>query len=316
MAAPTVYIPNLNGGKLLLDVLERLRAQTVRPSIVVVDNASSDGSSADVQRFFPDVELLQLSTNVGFGRALNAAVERYPSDVLLFLNNDALPEPTFVEALLDELAGGVEMVAGVLVQAENPQLIDSAGVVVDETLLAFDYLHGRPVELAETAPAPLGPTGGAALVRLDTFSAAGGFDDRMFAYLEDVDLALRARAGGARCGLAAAARAIHAHSATLGSGSAPKNALMGWSRGYMLRRYGVLREPRRAARAIAAEAVISAGQILLDRNASGAVGRIRGWRAARGLPRRTAAGEALDLTLGQALALRAQRRNHPLRRVW
>ncbi len=118
-------------------------------------------------------------------------------------------------------------------------MIDSAGVVVDSTLLAFDYLHGLPWSVAETAAPPLGPTGGAALFTLSSFTAVGGFDERIFAYLEDVDFALRLRAAGCACRLASDARAVHRHSATLGSGSAAKNRLMGWSRGYMLRRYGV-----------------------------------------------------------------------------
>ena len=99
------------------------------------------------------------------------------------------------------------MVAGVLVQEAAPGLIDSAGVVADRTLMGFDYLHGEPLEAAERAPDPLGPTGGAALYRLDAFRAASGFDERIFLYYEDLDLALRLRAAGARCRLAAGARA-------------------------------------------------------------------------------------------------------------
>src|SRR5439155_24489020 len=132
----------------------------------------------------------------------------------------------------------------------------------------------------------LGPTGAAALVPCSAFRAVGGFDDRFFAYLEDVDLALRLRAVGVSCRLAGQARGTHRHSATLGSGSREKNRLMGWSRGYMLRRYGVMREPRPAMRALATEVVICAGQLVFDRTASGAIGRLRGWRAGRELPRR------------------------------
>jgi hypothetical protein len=188
-------------------------------------------------------------------------------------------------------------------------------VVVDRTLLAFDYLHGLPVEAAATAAPPLGPTGGAALYRTGAFVGAGGFDDRIFAYLEDVDLALRVRSGGGACRLAPDAQGIHRHSATLGSGSAWKNELMGWSRGYLLRRYGVLRDPGLAVRAVIGEAVLCAGQAVVDHTLSGVVGRIKGWRAADGLDRHVRpSGAALDLSLVEALRQRAgparARRSH------
>jgi hypothetical protein len=197
------------------------------------------------------------------------------------------------------------MVAGVLVQHAAPHLIDSAGVVVDQTLLPFDHLHGEAASTAVDAPAPLGPIGGAALYRLDAFARVRGFDENFFAYGEDVDIALRLRAEGARCNLAGNARALHRHSVTLSSGSSKKNELLGWSRGYMLRRYGVLREPQRAARTVVAESVISIGQLVLDRNGAGIRGRINGWRAARSLPIRSVPeGSALELRLHEALTRR------------
>jgi N-acetylglucosaminyl-diphospho-decaprenol L-rhamnosyltransferase len=252
---------------------------------------------------------LQMTANLGFGAALNRATQQRPSDLLLFLNNDVECEGTFVEALLDELSAHATMVAGVLLQETRPNLIDSAGIVVDSTLMGFDYLHGETVDTLLNAAAPLGPTGGAALIRSVAFSSIGGFDERIFAYLEDVDLVLRLRSCGATCRLARYARAIHMHSATLGSGSAKKNWYMGWSRGYLLRRYGVLASPRRAPRALATEIVICGGQALIDRTLAGARGRISGWRAASGLPvHEIQEPDLTEMSLGTALALRSRRR--------
>ena len=294
---------------MLLDALASLAEQTVSVQTVVVDNGSSDGSPQAVQRDFPDACVLELPSNQGFGHALNHAVERHPADILIFSNNDVRHPPHFVEALLDEAGRDSATVAGVLVQADDPSVIDSAGVVVDSTLLAFDYLYGYPLGALRVAKPPLGPTGGAALLPLAAFSAVGGFDERIFAYLEDVDLALRLRAARIPCRLAVEARSRHRHSATLGSGSAAKNRLMGWSRGYMLRRYGVLMHPGRAARALAAESVICAGQLIVDRTVSGIEGRLRGWRAANGLPNvPIPPGSTLEITLLEALLRRAGRR--------
>lgn len=307
---PAVYIPNLDGADHLRRALAGLRAQTRPVDVVVVDNGSGDDSVGLVREEFPEVALLELRENVGFGPALNRAVAEHPGDPVILLNNDAEPEPAFFEALLGALDGeGTQMVAGVLVQERDPQLIDSAGVVADRTLMGFDHLHGEPLEAARTAADPLGPSGGAALYRRAAFEAVGGFDERIFLYYEDLDLALRLAAGGGRCRLAPEARALHAYSASLGAAGGAKYARTGWSRAYMLRRYGVASDPRLALRALAAEAALCAGQLLVDRTARGIDGRLRGWRDAARLEQREL-GDAplLDLSLREALRLRRRRR--------
>jgi GT2 family glycosyltransferase len=304
-----VYIPNFNGAQWIGRTLRSLREQSRPVDVVVVDNGSSDESAALLRDQFPEVALLELGRNLGFGPAINRAVAERPAEGLILLNNDVECEPRFVEALLDGLGEGVGSVAGVLVQERSPELIDSAGVVADATLMGFDYLHGEPLDAALSAPDPLGPTGGAALYRRQSFEAVGGFDERIFLYYEDLDLALRLAVAGERCRLAAEARALHAYSASLGAGSGRKFAHTGWSRGYMLRRYGVMSNPGLALRALACEGAICGGQLLLDRTAKGLGGRLRGWRDGGGLARRGLDGAPLlDITAGEALALRRRRR--------
>jgi N-acetylglucosaminyl-diphospho-decaprenol L-rhamnosyltransferase len=313
---PTVYIPNFNGERWLPRTLQSLRAQTTRLDVVVVDNGSSDGSVAAVRADFPEVTMMELAENLGFGPALNRAVAAHPADAIALLNSDVECEPGFCEALLAaaEPAGGagapgVDMVAAVLLQEQEPSLIDSAGVVADHTLMGFDHLHGEPVGALDGAPDPLGPTGGAALYRREAWEAVGGFDERIFLYYEDLDLALRIAAGGGRCRLAPGARALHAYSASLGAASGAKYARTGWSRGYMLRRYGVMRDPALAGQAIAREAAIGLGQLLRDRTAQGIAGRLRGFRAGARLPHHeVAAAPLLEISAREALALRRRRR--------
>src|SRR5260221_11557295 len=306
---PAIYIPTYNGRERLGKALRSVEAQSRPADVVVADNGSADGTAELLREEFPEVTLLEVGENLGFGRALNRAVAEHPADPVILLNNDVEAEPRFVEALLDAAAEGAESVDGVLVQEAPPGLIDSAGVIADRTLMGFDHLHGEPLEKAAEAPDPLGPTGGAALSRLDAFRAAGGFDERIFLYYEDLDLALRLSAAGGRCRLAAEARAVHAYSASLGAGSGDKYARTGWGRGYMLRRYGMMSEPGRALRALAAEATICAGQLLKDHTAKGVGGRLRGWHDAAGLERRPIAEDALlDISLPEALALRRRRR--------
>jgi N-acetylglucosaminyl-diphospho-decaprenol L-rhamnosyltransferase len=305
---PTIYIPNFNNHERLAALLGSLREQTRPADVVVADNASTDGTAELLRSDFPEVAVLEMGENLGFGRSLNRAIAATPGDPILLLNNDVVCEPEFVAGLLDRASFGAEMVAGLLVSERDPRLIDSAGVIADRTLMGFDYLNGERRETASKAPPPLGPTGGAALYRRQAFEAVGGFDERIFLYYEDLDLALRLRLRGARCELEPAVAAVHAYSATLGASSGTKYAHTGWSRGYVLRRYGIMRRPRDAGRVVLAEGTICLGQALRDRSLRGLVGRLRGWHDGRGVKRLDVSGQELcDLSLREALALRLRR---------
>lgn len=303
--APTVYIPTLKGGENLRRCLASLERQTAPAHVVVADNGDGDGCSLLLKESFPRVARVGFGRNLGFGNALNRAIREAGEGPIVLLNDDAVAEPQMIEQLV-AASGRAEMVAAALLSERDPTKIDSAGVVVDQTLMAFDHLCGKDAGCLETAVDPLGPTGGAALYDREAFNAVGGFDERIFLYYEDVDLALRLRAHGARCVLSPQARAIHGYSLTLGARSGRKYAMTGWSRGYLLRRYGITASPSSALQALAREGAICTGQLLRDRTLAGAHGRVKGWRAARGLPQRSLpAGVVTPLSLRQALARRS-----------
>jgi N-acetylglucosaminyl-diphospho-decaprenol L-rhamnosyltransferase len=304
----TVYIPTLRAGERLAQTLESLERQEPKPRVVVVDN-SKDGLGQElVHTRFPWAISVAFGENLGFGAALNRAVREVPGDPIVFLNDDVSAEPGFIAGLTRALTPGVGMVAGVLLSEANPGRIDSAGVVADRTLLGFDYLNGEPAGALDSATDPLGPTGGAALYRRDAFEQVGGFDEGIFLYYEDLDLALRMRLAGYDCRLAPGARGIHAYSETLGANTGPKYAMTGWSRGYLLRAYGFGRRPLLLARAVAIEATICAGQIIVQHTAQGARARLRGWRAGRDVTRRSIPDDGLlDISTREALTLRRQR---------
>jgi N-acetylglucosaminyl-diphospho-decaprenol L-rhamnosyltransferase len=237
----TVVIPTLNARELLRDALASLAGERV----VVVDNASTDGTAEMVEHEFPGVRLLRNEENLGFGRAVNQGAAEAEGDVLVLVNNDVVCEPGFVARLCEPFAEArVGMAAGVLVQAAAPDLVDSAGIEIDPTLRAFDYLWNQPVGTLERASDPLGPCGGAAAYRLSAFREAGGFDEAFFAYWEDVDLALRLRLAGWECRLVPGARALHRHGATLGASSPAARRLEAFGRAYVLAKHRVPRGAR------------------------------------------------------------------------
>jgi N-acetylglucosaminyl-diphospho-decaprenol L-rhamnosyltransferase len=281
MSDVAVIVPTAVGGERLDRLLDSLEVADAGYRVIVVDNASADPGLGTLERRRPGVEVVRLETNLGFGRAINHAARIARAGTIVLVNDDCVCGPGFVDALtagIDSRTGTV-MAAGVLTDARDPALIDTAGIEVDRTLLAFDYMNGEPVTaLARGVADPLGPCGGAAAYDGDAFLELGGFDETLFAFWEDVDLALQMRLAGARCVAATDARAVHEHSGTLGSGSRRKNYLMGFGRGYLLRKYGVL-TPTRLPGVLARDAVVCAGQLVVDRNAAGIGGRLAGWRA-------------------------------------
>jgi hypothetical protein len=246
--------------------------------IVVADNGLSATMRDRVRS--AGARVVSMGENAGFARAVNRGARVADGHVLVIINDDIVPCNGFLTGLVAALSSA-EQAAGVLIQERAPQLIESAGVEIDRVLAPYDYLHGLPVtRLADdTLAAPLGPCGGAAAYRRDTFLQVGGFDERFFAYLEDVDLGLRLRGAGATCTLATNARALHAGSSTLGDRSLAKDCVVGQSRGYLLRKYGVLDRPLLGAWALTSEAGASLQQAARHRSLAPARARIRGWRA-------------------------------------
>jgi GT2 family glycosyltransferase len=303
----TVVIPTLNALELLCEALERLETQTVPHDVVVVDNASTDGTAAAVAERFPRVRVVSLPENLGFGRAVNRGVAVVDTEVVVLVNNDVLCEPEFLERLLEPFADEtVGMVAGVLLQHDRPQLVDSAGIELDTTLRSWDALWNRGVESLAEAGDPVGPCGGAAAYRTEVFREAGGFDEAFFAYWEDVDLALRIRLAGHRCVRAPAARALHKHGQTLGAASPRQRRLEAFGRAYVLARYRVARRgPATRLKIAALDWPVLVVHLVVRRETGPLRERLRGTRAGRARPALRAPLELATVSFREALARQA-----------
>lgn len=228
-ALVAVIIVTWNGREQLVRCLRALERQTWRDRVtVVVDNASTDGTPEIVTREFPDVRLLANRTNLGFAAANNIGIRATDAPFVATLNNDAVPEPGWLEALVRMAEGDPTLgsVASRMVFARDPWTIDSCGVALDRAGIAWDLLGGYPAEVIDRPREVFGPCAGAALYRRTMLEDVGLFDEDYFAYLEDVDLAWRARLRGWRCQLAPDAVVRHEHAATLGDASPLKRYLL------------------------------------------------------------------------------------------
>jgi GT2 family glycosyltransferase len=240
-----------------------------------------------VREAFPDVLVVELGANVGFPAACNRGVAAGEGEIVVLLNNDVECRPDFLEHLIVPFNGAPRLgsVASLLL-APGEERIESFGLAVDPTLAGYPRLRGlRAGEAQRTNPRLIGPSGAAGAYRREAWNDVGGLDESVFAYAEDVDLALRIRSAGWSTTAASDAVAIHVGSASAVTRSAWQRYQGGFSRGYFLRRYGVLRRPT-ALRALAIEGIVVAGDAFVFSHDLAALrGRIAGWRAARSLPR-------------------------------
>ena len=233
-----VVVVTWHSGERVLACLDRLEAQEPPHQTWVIDNASGDGTVELVRTRHPEVKVLELERNVGFGAAVNAGAARGSGEAIVLVNDDVELEPGALAALLARLADPeVGMVAG-LTTFPGSGLVDGFGIEADVTLAAYNRLRKRLP--SQPSGVLLGPSGGLAAYRRSAFEQAGGFDERLFAYGEDVDLALRLRALGWRAAEAPGARGVHLGGASVGRDSPRQRWLAGFARAFLMRRYGVL----------------------------------------------------------------------------
>ena len=220
MPRVSVIVLSWNGKKLLRDCLQSLRAQTfVDFETLVVDNGSTDGTAEMVRTEFPAAVLLAQPENTGFCRGNNLALARASGELLVLLNNDAEAAPEFLEKLVAaaDASPRYAMFASRVMMFDRRNVFDSTGLLVypDGVCRSRGWLesdvgqYDEPVEV-------LGPNGCAAAYRRSMLDDTGLFDERYFAYLEDLDLAFRGQLRGFRCLYVPDAVCFHKKSITSG----------------------------------------------------------------------------------------------------
>lgn len=221
-AIARVVVVSWNGAHLLPDCLDSLEAQTVRDrlEVVVVDNASTDGTADLLATRYPAVWVVTSSENLGFAGGAALGMDDATTDVVL-LNNDARFAPDAVERLLGALhAPGAERVGAVtalvvLDEPASPRVrVNSTGGVLTADGAGGDRDWLVPLGEQSCEPEVFGFTGGAAALRREALDEVGGFDPWLFLYYEDTDLSWRMRAAGWTVRYVEGAVAFHRHAAS------------------------------------------------------------------------------------------------------
>jgi N-acetylglucosaminyl-diphospho-decaprenol L-rhamnosyltransferase len=210
--AVAVVMVTYNSARQVPEALRSLAAQLHEgDQVIVVDNASEDGTVAAVRDAMPAARVIEQRHNIGFAGGCNAGVAASSAPLLMLLNPDAVVVPGSLEAL--RMAAFAHPGWGAwqaLVTLPGGEAINTSGGVVHFLGVAWAGLCDEPVARAPKDPTEVGFASGAAMVvRREAWHQAGGFDERYFMYGEDLDLSLRLRLYGYGVGIVPAARVEH-----------------------------------------------------------------------------------------------------------
>lgn len=235
----TVVVVTWRGRNLIGTCLDALAAQTTPHRVLVVDNASTDGTAAvlaarPVRGALP-VRVVRLRRNAGYAGGLAAVLPAVDTSYMAWLNDDAEPEPDWLAALESALDGDPGVAAAGSVLLDGGGAVLSAGVRLTPLGYGADVAPGGDATASEidvtasrtnvTVPGidavgeVFGFCGGAALLRTGALRAAGGVPGGFFCYYEDTDTSWRLRLAGHRIVTVPGARVRHRHGASSEPGS-------------------------------------------------------------------------------------------------
>lgn len=198
---PVVVIPNLNGGDELLAAVESLQKQTVEPYVIVVDNASTDGSVEKLLDVYPTVEVIRNKKNKGYAGGVNPGLQRaieLGAKYAAPFNDDAVASKQWLQLLVDYLDANPKVgAAACKVVTADKERLDSTGDYYTNWGLPYprgrrEYNLTKYDELTDIFAA----SGAASLYRVKALQDVGLFDEAFFAYYEDVDLSFRLQLAG------------------------------------------------------------------------------------------------------------------------
>jgi hypothetical protein len=216
----SVIVVNFNGKRFLDDCLNSLAAQSYGDyEVIVVDNASKDGSVEHVRSRFPWARIVINRVNLGSTGGNNSGIRQAQGEFIVTLNNDTRVETDFLERLVGPMSDqSIGMCGSKMIYPDGR--INSTGLCLSRSGASWDRgASEEDIGQYDRQEEIFGACAGAALYRRKMLDEIGLFDEDFFIFMEDIDLTLRARYAGWRCIYVPGAIAHHLHGATAGVGS-------------------------------------------------------------------------------------------------
>lgn len=188
IAAIIVTYNNVNFISKCIDSLESANAN----EIIVVDNASTDGTVDLIRRNYPDINLVQLDDNIGYGSANNIGVREARSDFIVILNPDTIVEEDALSELVNPIREDNDTITTPKILTYEADAINTCGNIEHFTGLTFTRGFGDDPENYPTKTTVNGVSGACFAINRDRYDMLGGFDDNIFLYMEDAEFSWRA----------------------------------------------------------------------------------------------------------------------------
>lgn len=220
MSLPSVSIilVNLNGLHHFEKLFESLRAMDYPDElleVVMVDNASVDGSIQWLDKKAPDARCIQCRQNHGFAGGVNVGVEASTGEVLVFLNTDMRVEPEWLKELVAPIVSGEADCTSSMTLSWNGQVVNFGGSAMNFHGIGWQVGMGDPdIDRYKQSSETLFACGGSMAIKREVYEDAGRFDEDFFAYYEDVDLGFRLWVLGYRILYVPQSLAYHHHMST------------------------------------------------------------------------------------------------------
>jgi GT2 family glycosyltransferase len=186
--------------------------------LIIVDNASTDGSVNWLSQYYPQVRLVMSNINRGFGAGANLGALNAKGKYLAFLNPDTRVNPGWIDALVGALDNdtAVGLATSKILLLGDPDRINTCGNDMHISGITLCRGMGLPREALKEREEVSAISGTSFIIRRDLFDMIGGFDEHYFMYMEDSDLSLRARLAGYKCLYVPESIVLHDYSLSFG----------------------------------------------------------------------------------------------------
>ncbi len=203
----SIIIPHWNGIETLSECINSLlKTDFDSYEIIIVDNASTDGSQEWIKLNHPEINLVENDSNYGYAGGCNRGAEIAKGDFLVFLNNDTIQEPDWLKYLLDciQKDNTIAAVQPKILNYYEKTIFDYAGGAGGEMdIFCYPFARGRVFlqqekdnQQYDNSSQCFWASGTAIMVKKDLFITAGKFDEIFFAHMEEIDLCWRLKAMG------------------------------------------------------------------------------------------------------------------------
>ncbi|MEI6151987.1 MAG: glycosyltransferase family 2 protein [Chitinophagia bacterium] len=213
----SIIIPNWNGEDYIHECLDSLKKQTYKNfEVIVVDNGSTDSSISIIRSNYPAVKIKKLSYNTGFAVAVNIGIKMSKAKYIVLMNNDTYADKNWLKALVGEMdKTNYGFAASKMLFYDKRDYINTAGDEITKYGWAKQSGYGfKDGPSFSKNKEIFSASGGSVMIRNSIFKEVGYFDEKFFAYLEDVDWCFRAQLMGYKGVFVSASIIFHHVSAT------------------------------------------------------------------------------------------------------